>query len=155
MPATMKIGVLLCTATMAGVLSTVAWAQQCAHSGEETARERERRVLALSVARLINTVEVNHKKQFGEFLPLADLPRSPIIEEINKEGSLYGAYKKMSFAPDSDSIPGFELRLTLSGEGYAFSLRDKSDPCRFSYFSDERGVIYEGIVIGSPPALTK
>ena len=27
---------------------------------------------------------------------------------------------------------------------YSFSVNDSKDPCRFSLFSDQRGVIYEG-----------
>ena len=155
MPATFRIALLVSAASMVAFLPTVARAQECTHGNEENTQQQERRLLALSVARFVNTVEVNHKKQFGEFLPFKDLPRSPIIEKINKEGSTYRAYKAMSFAPDSEVIPGFEGRFLLNDGGYSFSLADKTDGCRFTYFSDERGVIYEAVVIGSPAAVTK
>jgi len=39
---------------------------------------------------------------------------------------------------------GWEARLVTDGTSYAFSLKDSSDSCGFTLFSDDTGVIYLG-----------
>jgi hypothetical protein len=136
-------------------LPTVARGQGCAHGASETPEAQQRRMSALSAARFINTVEVNHRRRQGAYLPFGELGKSSVVSDLNKKGSLYQVFQTMSFDSDKDVVPGFELRFTLGRDSYSFRLTDRNDPCGFSYFSDPRGVIYEGQAIGSLGAVTQ
>jgi hypothetical protein len=51
-------------------------------------------------------------------------------------------------------VPGWLLTVIVShdGKSYQLSLRNLGDKrCRFSLFSDESGLIYQGNVIGCEP----
>jgi hypothetical protein len=53
-------------------------------------------------------------------------------------------YVPLSETPGIDRAPfGFLPRLVFDRWGYLISLKDFFDPCGFTLFSDERGVIYE------------
>ena len=55
------------------------------------------------------------------------------------------------YVPVTELIPaptvpdGFTLTLVTDGKSYTFSLKDTLDPCRFAYFSDQDGIIYDAI----------
>jgi hypothetical protein len=44
-------------------------------------------------------------------------------------------------------VNGFKVQLSTDGGTYTFSMKDTLDPCRFTYFSDQEGVIYAGTPI--------
>ena len=58
-------------------------------------------------------------------------------------------YRALAELPDLAPPPaGFEVNLiTDRATGYAFSLKDRLDPCGFSIFSDEAGLICAGTPI--------
>jgi hypothetical protein len=87
----------------------------CWHGPNESAEQRDRRVEAVRVARMINSAEVNGRQPYRA------------LETLNVP------------------VPaGWEARLTTNGTTYAFSVKDTEDPCGFTLFSDDRGVIYVG-----------
>jgi hypothetical protein len=95
----------------------------CLHGDDESAEQLARRQRALGFTRHINTIEATAASSTSSYQP-AD--RLTITESLPS---------------------GFELRLSAAGRAYAFSVVDASDPCRFGYFSDDRGIIYRGEVI--------
>jgi hypothetical protein len=40
---------------------------------------------------------------------------------------------------------GFELQFHSDGSTYSFSIKDRTDPCRYAVFSDQDKVLYEAI----------
>jgi hypothetical protein len=52
----------------------------------------------------------------------------------------------MSYEPDTEMVPGFKAKLSPSENllGYTFTLTEASETSRFSFLTDEKGVIYEG-----------
>jgi hypothetical protein len=101
-------------------LSVSALAQQptpitCLHGPNESTDECDRRVAALRVARMINSAEANGRT------PYRPLPMLNVSTPV-----------------------GWDARLTTDGTTYAFSVKDTTDPCGFTLFSDEGGVIYVG-----------
>ena len=105
-----------------GVGRSVAQApsESCLHGSDETPEQRNRRSLALRFTRHINTL------QASAFPP-------------------NNAYQPAERLTITESLPsGFNLRMSVSGRSYAFSVVDSSDPCRFGYFSDEVGIIFRG-----------
>lgn len=87
----------------------------CLHGPNESTEQRDRRVAAVMTARRINTAEVNGPKPYR---PLAAL-NIPVAS-------------------------GWQAHLATDGNTYAFSVKDTTDPCGFTLFSDDTGVIYVG-----------
>jgi hypothetical protein len=103
----------------------------CLHqSGGETQPQRERSVAALSAARAINTAQsqfaVRNNRTYAHRAELA--------------GYLDGA--RYDLAEGAEIVPGFSLTLDTSEKGYWFLIKDKTDPCGFSYISNQDGLIF-------------
>ena len=91
----------------------------CLHGANETQEQLARRREAIAFTRHVNSVQANIK-----------------------------GYSSQSELPLQVSIPeGFEFRLVSDGKGYAFSVVDQTDPCKFAFFSNEAGLIYKGEAI--------
>lgn len=135
------------------LFSVTGWGQDCLHGPNETPQENDRRMHALAVTRFVNTVEHRYKNTHGKFLPSSELQDAAIVGEMGLTDTY--AHKNASFAAGTDVLQGFELSFTLGEDSYSFRVTDKMDPCGFSFFSDQRAVIFEGHAIGSPNALTK
>ncbi|MFZ3245044.1 MAG: hypothetical protein WA185_08210 [Candidatus Acidiferrales bacterium] len=100
----------------------------------------------VTVVRLINTAEMNYKSTHGSYAAWNELFRSGAISGREKPGTLFQGLK-LSAGPEV--TPGWVLNLVTAagGEGYELSLRNSPDACGFSFFSDQRGIIYQGGVI--------
>ncbi len=117
---------------VAGTLATSAAldavnAQQqlaCLHATGETQADATRRQDALRVMRTINTVQA----------------------QVFARNQTYQNLRELS---DSGLPPrpyGFVMQLTVEGSTYALLLRDTVDPCRYTLFSSQDGLIF----VGSP-----
>jgi hypothetical protein len=96
----------------------------CLHGSEGSESDRGRRMAALDFVRHINNLEAA------------------------AAGANGGRYLASDQLQVTRRVPdGFQLRLTASAATYAFSLQDETDPCRFGFFSDERGLIFRGEAI--------
>jgi hypothetical protein len=92
----------------------------CLHGTGETEAQRTRRVQALTLTRQINTLEAVESQRLKSFVPVEQLALTAAIPQ------------------------GFDTALLTDGKGYAFSVKDTTDPCGFLYFSDQEGRIYSG-----------
>lgn len=97
---------------------------QCLHGQDETVAQKTRRDAALGFVRAVNTAENNE----GMYKAKKYLP----FEELTLERR---------------SVEGFELQFTTDGKGYSFLLRDKTDPCGFTFSSNQVGIIFQGYPI--------
>jgi hypothetical protein len=101
--------------------STVAQQPACLHGSRETEAERLLRQQALGAARAINTrqseLASRGDRKYVAFEQLGNIRLPPV---------------------------GFETELVTDGKAYAFSIKDTRDPCRFTLFSDQNGVIFVG-----------
>ena len=96
----------------------------CLHGASETPAEATRRQSALRVVRTINTLQAQAfgtKKAYLNF------------RDITASGQL-------------PRPAGFLAQLTVEGSTYALLVKDTTDPCGYTLFSDQEGVIY----VGSP-----
>src|SRR5487761_205515 len=100
----------------------------------------------VNVVRLINTAEMEYKRAQGSYATWDVLFRSGLISDLQKRPFFGGVH----LAAGPEAVPGWTLALIPSAEGqsYELSLRNLGDKCQFSFFSDQRGLIYEGQVIG-------
>jgi hypothetical protein len=115
---------------------------------------------AVNIIRVINTAEVVtcRTKDGGidanaKFLSWAELLKAPCFKEAQGQfsGGRFSRVSELSFSPAPEIVPGLELRLVLSTDGSHYNLwlgQKRDDRCGFAFFSDERGVIYEGKAIG-------
>lgn len=116
-----------CGAVILGALwlppSTRAAAPQepaaCLHGANESPEQLARRREAMGFTRHVNTVQRNSRG----YLSKSELPLKLSVPE------------------------GFDFHLVADTKGYSFSVIDKTDPCRFGFFSNEAGVIFKGEVI--------
>jgi hypothetical protein len=116
-------------ASMLLLCANTAGAQQCLHGPDETPEQNARRKQALTLARVINTVQAKQKADTGRFAELGHVLRLP---EVTKFGG----------GQTGEIAPGWQLRLAVDGDGYVFAIKDTTDPCRFALFSDQEGMIY-------------
>jgi hypothetical protein len=122
------LGSLVLTSVVAacvpvGVTQVTAQQPACLHGPQEDARQAARKLGALTFVRRVNTTQAKAVGSTGSYLSGDQLPFA-------------------SQVPD-----GFAFSLASSGQAYAFSVKDTSDPCRFAFFSDQDGVIFQGEAI--------
>jgi len=96
----------------------------CLHGASETPADAVRRQAALRVVRAINTAQAQAFTLTQAYRTFRDLTASGLPSR-----------------PD-----GFLTQLTVEGSTYALLLKDTMDPCRYTLFSDQDGLIY----LGSP-----
>jgi hypothetical protein len=94
----------------------------CLHGANETPAQTTRRIAAIQVARNVNTSESYASSVY---------PGAPYQPLERMQAQL--------MAPE-----GFSLALSTDGKSYMFSLKDKTDACGFTIFSDQDGLIYKG-----------
>jgi hypothetical protein len=97
----------------------LALAQSCLHGPDESTTERGRRTAAIAFVQQANAAQAKFERERGTYVPLTD-------------------------AVSLSTVPvGFVPRLTFDRWSYIVSLKDALDPCGYSLFSDQDGVIYE------------
>lgn len=101
----------------------------CLHFGKETPEQRDRSVAALGATRAINTAQANYNAKNKSYAKREELA-----------GNLDGA--RYNLGPDAEIAPGFKLTLDTTQKGYWFSITDTTDPCKFSYISNQSGLIF-------------
>jgi hypothetical protein len=111
---------LMLVGSAAGPSAQQAGSRVCLHNPDETPEDADRRTAALALTRGVNTAQSAAASSRGRYVALEELASLPPIPE------------------------GFTAALSTDGRSYAFSLKDRLDPCRFVYFSDQDGVIYRG-----------
>jgi hypothetical protein len=128
------------TFLLVGVLlfvAGVAQAQQCLHGSTETSDERQRRGDAVAALRTLNTAQMMNRSTAQRFVDFQELVASAAWVRMNQSG-------KLSSVPGTDLLPGFVLHLTTDGSKYSISLNDKTDPCGFTLYTNDIGVIFAG-----------
>jgi hypothetical protein len=122
-------------------LCGTAQAQQCLHDSSETPQQKQRRMDAVNAVRRVNTAEFQNMPDAKKFVPFGELITSAAWKRLNAQNALRLSDGAIGL------LPGFELRLTTDGTTYSLSLTDKSDPCKFTLYSDDAGIIYTGYPI--------
>ncbi|MBI3264326.1 MAG: hypothetical protein HYZ58_14410 [Acidobacteria bacterium] len=120
------------------VLAGQALAQDCLNGQSPTAEQKTRRASALSLTRAINTAESAFaSRNNGRYGSLKELLDSGALKPM------LGKSTALNFAIDEPML-GWKLEFASSPEGYSFLVKDKIDPCGFSYYSNQVGLIYHG-----------
>ena len=121
--------------------SAAAAAQQCLHEAGESPEQLNRRRAALTAARSINTIQFNRPEaKHNVFLSHGELENAPFAQRM--KDSKDPVVQQMSLDPQADILPGWRLTLDVTTAGYWFSVKDTTDPCGFTYISNNSGLIY-------------
>jgi hypothetical protein len=126
----MTIAAIVALVGLPATASSVSAVQQqsvCLHAASETPADAARRQDAIRVMRAINTAQA----------------------QAFAMNQAYRNFRELTASGLPPRPAGFLTQLTVEGSTYALLLRDTVDPCRFTLFSDQDGVIY----IGSPLAM--
>jgi hypothetical protein len=128
----MIIAAALVTAVLASAPPRAAAPQAdaaCLHFGRETPEQRDRSVAALGATRALNTAQANYSAKNKTYAAREELA-----------GYLDGA--RYNLLPDAEMVPGFKLTLDTTQKGYWFAITDVTDPCKFTYISNQNGLIF-------------
>lgn len=104
------------------------------------------RTTGLDVVHLINMADMEYKRAHGGYASWPELYRSGIIAKHEKPGLMFG---NLNLGEGPEVVPGWTLTMIVAADArrYELSLRNLKDKCQFSFFSDQRGVIYQGNAI--------
>ena len=128
-------------AMMVAIVAAPAFAQQCLHDAGETPEQATRKRAALTATRTINNIQFNRPEAATQvFLRHEELAGAPYAAQMKT--SQNPAVQQISLSPGTDILPGWRLTLDVTASGYWFSVKDTTDPCGFSFISNNSGLIY-------------
>jgi hypothetical protein len=118
-------------------------------------RERERRSLAVNLARAINSAENSYKSKQGAYVNWDTLIGNGDFSEKGTKwaSESFPTVAHAMYGSGLEIVPGWKLRLLLSKDAnhYDLLLEDVTDPqCSYAVFSDERGLIRQSKSIDCP-----
>ena len=125
--------------------------EQCSSVGPSS----ERRTEALRAVRMFNSAATAGRS--GPLVPRvprqalppypswSDLAMSGSVATWRADGGPMGDLARKIRWGDEEPLPGWHMHWIANGDGYAFTLTDMRDRCGFSYSSDERGAILQGV----------
>jgi tetratricopeptide (TPR) repeat protein len=151
------LGLFVAVFLLAVSIHVVRGAGQAAPVTSPSPASRDQKTLAVNIIRQINTAEViDCRSKYGEidknkrFLSWDELLSAACFKQAqSRAGSSKITENTLSAGPEI--VPGLELRLVVSSDGKHYNLwlgQNQAGNCGFAFYSDERGVIYEGRVIG-------
>jgi hypothetical protein len=118
----------------------------CLHGTAETMAERARRTEALQAVRLVNTAITPPIGRFRAGYPSWE-ELATLVGTLRTDGGPMGELARKIRWGTSEPLPGWNIHYVAAADAYAFSMRDMTDPCGFSYVSDDRRVIVQGETI--------
>ena len=132
---------VIAAALAAGLVAAPAFAQKpCLHDANETPEEAQRRQQALGAARMVNTMQANQPGAATKtYFTHDQLEGAPYL----KPAATRGTPQPMNFKPGAEILPGWKLTLDTTRDGYWFMIKDTTDPCGFTWISNQEGLIYK------------
>jgi hypothetical protein len=126
-------------------------AQECSSMGSAS----ERRTEALRAVRMFNSAAVAERgspllprlprRPQPPYPAWSDLATSGMVGMWRTDGGPTGDLARKIRWGDDEPLAGWQIHWIANADGYAFTLTDVRDRCGFSYSSDERGVILQGV----------
>ena len=92
----------------------------------------------MGATRQVNNLQANRPDaRKGIYLDQVEIA-SWYAEQTKKTG----AATPYNLEPGAEIIPGWQLTLNKTENGYWFMIKDKTDPCGFTLISNQAGLIY-------------
>ena len=104
---------------------------------------------AVTAVRLINTAEANIHREKARYVAFPELASSGALKKAAEMNSAFASVLADLDLQNGVPMRGFDLTIIVSSDGgaYKLSLAAKED-CGVAFFSDQRGIIYNGKAIG-------
>ena len=116
--------------------------QTCLHGAGETPDQAARRKEALAATRNINNIQANQPGARDRiYIGRDQLASSPFVTANANNPSV--ANLNFAIGPDEELLPGWKLTFDLTRGGYWFMVKDTTDPCGFTWISNQDGLIYK------------
>ena len=119
---------------------------------------QSRRAEALRAAGMFNTAAAAMRgplvlprrpnSQAPPYPSWGELAYSSLIATWRTDGGPIGELARKVRWGEDEPLPGWRIHWVANYDGYAFTLTDMRDRCGFTYFSDDRGAIGQGINAG-------
>lgn len=122
--------------------STIMIAQQPAQDHAPTGGQKLRGA-AVGEVRALNTAEMRYRGSHGRFADLEELKSSDDWKTTIERAKYTGAEGPEFIASYDTSVIA-----DAQGKTYRISVKPKNGMCQSNFFSDESGVIFEGIALG-------
>lgn len=117
-------------------------AQPCVADSAPTAEQTARRRQGVQLARTVHNAQVNQPgARERKYLAQTELATSPFA--ARQTGAAAEFFKSLNFTPGAELLPGWAFTLDVTADGYWFSLKDKTDPCGFTFVSNHEGIIFQ------------
>jgi hypothetical protein len=118
-----------------------------------TAHGSDSKTMALELVRLINNAELDQRMSAGKYVSFSKLVELGYLERV--ESDTIGPFVSVlgiEVKHETEPLPGWTLALIVSsdGESYSLSLGEQKKKCGLSFFSDNRGAIYQGKAVNCP-----
>ena len=100
---------------------------------------------AVQLTRVLNTAEAQYQHEKGRYGSFSELANGGYLKQTQMTRRIWPT--DLNPADAVHPVPGVTCRLTLSSDGksYQISVVGDSEPeSQWAFFSDERGLIYEG-----------
>jgi hypothetical protein len=116
---------------------TSAWSQRTSSGSDD------QNSMPIAAIRIVNTAEAQYLSIGGHYGSLDELRSSGTMRQAQ---SMFPQSIDMSHPGQPLAGSGFTVRLNLSADnkGYQLSVTQDAKPFLVGFFSDERGLIYEG-----------
>lgn len=101
----------------------------------------------LNVVRLINKAEGDYRRENGAYATSGELLLYGVTQVRGPLLTPSAHFQRTQLSAGPEVVPGWNLSLVVSADrhNYELTLRRVDDKqCRFSFFSDDSGQIYEG-----------
>jgi len=110
--------------------------QECLHKDSVDPQQIARRRAAISIIRLINTIEARENAAGRPFRQLGMLASTDYCQAQKA-----ARQDTPDLSALSTTAPGWKVRLDVFQGGYWLALADATDPCGFTYVTNQEGVI--------------
>ena len=131
---------ILALAAVGATASPSPQQQTCLHDANEAPDQASRRREALGAARTVNNIQANQPgSQSRQYFAHEQLASSPFVEKNAANAQI----TVMNFTPGAEILPGWKLTLDTTRTGYWFMIKDTTDPCGFTWVSNQDGLIYK------------
>lgn len=143
-------GLFLCLTLLLAVICQTGTKSASANTEED---EHLRRTLAVNLLRSISTAEHQYHAKHGNFADwtaLVGTSEYANAVEVYSRNPKYAALRNTQKAAFPQVLENWDLRLNVGADGqtYDLTMSDTLDrTCRFSIFSNEKGLIWQGRTI--------
>jgi hypothetical protein len=138
--------VAIVCATTAAPAQLAQLPRTCLHLSNEAPAETERREEALESVRLIDrALQMRPPFSRGPFPSWQELAMSPAVMRLRAIPGRQGEIARAIRWGSEEPLPGWGIHYIAAPNGYAFSLTDSRDACKFTFYANDEGLIIGGL----------